>query len=42
MRLNIPTHIKPKIVWVEYIVCQDNDWWLPVGIAELQIRQGRN
>jgi len=41
-RLCIPDDVKLVIVWVEYIVCQENDWWLPVGIVELQIKQGRN
>jgi len=40
-RLVIPESEKAKgLIWVEYPVCQDKEWWLVEGVAELQIRQG--
>jgi len=42
-RLIIPESEKAKgLMWVEYLVCQDKDYWLARGIAELEIRQGIN
>jgi len=37
-RLSIPESEKRKgLVWVEYPVFEDVDWWQIIGIAELAI-----
>ena len=40
--LSIPSEIKVRIVWVEYLVCWGNDWLEEMGAAELQIQQSKN
>lgn len=41
-RLSIPDDVKKDIVWVEYSVCKNKDWWLIEGIAELKIKWEKN